>query len=198
MPLTHLHSFQATESATLSALVHTALVPSLRLDLLPKASIDVFITVLESDAAGDGDALDNDDEQAEQSLGCASQAATVASAALADAGIEMWALVVGLTASFLGDNNSEKSDQLQADKILVDASASEVVGSQIRASMTLWTMPALGTVTAMAQYGGLDIDQVDVLLATLQKAATHVHFVVAKALQDGFTARRELLEKTQM
>lgn len=151
--------------------------------------------MLESDAAGDGANGDSDDDEAEQSLGCASHAATVASAALADAGIEMWGLVVGLGASSF-DEHDEKG---RNSSVLVDAAASEAPAQQRQlASMTLWTMPALGTVTAMSQHGPLDLDELDRILAILQKASTHVHFVVARALQDGFAARREILDKSQM
>lgn len=48
-PAPQLHSCQDTESATLSAQLYQALVPSLRLDLLPKSAIDLFVTVLECD-----------------------------------------------------------------------------------------------------------------------------------------------------
>lgn len=64
----------------MSSQIQQALLPSLRLDLLPKASLDVYLTVLEADASEDG---------------CAALGATAASAALADAGVEMYGLVVG-------------------------------------------------------------------------------------------------------
>ena len=74
---------KTTESPYLSALVHQALLPALRLDLLPKASLDVHITVLESHTS-----------QAE----CVAAATIAASTALASAGIDMYALVVAAVA----------------------------------------------------------------------------------------------------
>jgi len=59
-------------------LIHQALVPSLRLELLPKSCIDVFITILENDGIE----------------GCVASGSVAASTALADAGIEMFGLVM--------------------------------------------------------------------------------------------------------
>lgn len=71
------------ESHSSAALVEQALLPAIRLDLLPKASIDVYITVLDMDTS---------------TAGCVALAVTAASAALAEAGIEMYGLVAGATA----------------------------------------------------------------------------------------------------
>jgi exosome complex component MTR3 len=57
-------------------------VPAVRLELFPKSTIEVFITV-----------LDNDGTES-----CVSAATLAASAALADAGIEMLGLVASCTA----------------------------------------------------------------------------------------------------
>lgn len=62
--------------------VHQALVPAVRLELLPKSTIDVFISVLENDGIES----------------CVAAASIAASAALADAGIEMFGLVVACAA----------------------------------------------------------------------------------------------------
>ena len=40
---------QETEATSLSAQLSQALLPSLRLDLLPKAAIDLYLTILEAD-----------------------------------------------------------------------------------------------------------------------------------------------------
>ena len=165
---------QDTESAAVGDAVRSALLPSLRLDLLPKASIDVFITVLQVGVSR-GKAEGEDDEA------CAAAAATVASCALADAGIEMWGLVVGVNGVLGGQ-----------DKIVVDALHSEVeqAGSDaIPPAMTLWSMPALGTVTAMEQWGDMSIEQVERMMDALQSAAVALHYTVASALKDSFLAR---------
>ena len=57
----------------LSQLVFEALAPSIRLDLLPKSTIDIYISVLENDGMAS----------------CLAAAITCASVAVADAGIEM-------------------------------------------------------------------------------------------------------------
>ena len=60
-----------------------ALLSAIRLDLLPKASIDVYVTILDLDTSVSG---------------CIALAVTGASASLADAGIEMYGLVTGSSA----------------------------------------------------------------------------------------------------
>lgn len=85
-PFSDVHRFKPgkdVESPGSAALVKQALLPAIRLDLLPKASIDVYITVLDMDTSVSG---------------CIALATTAASAALAEAGIEMYGLVTGSTA----------------------------------------------------------------------------------------------------
>lgn len=62
--------------------IHQALVSAVRLELFPKSTIDVFITVIENDGIE----------------GCIASGSIAASTALADAGIEMLALVVSCSA----------------------------------------------------------------------------------------------------
>lgn len=76
------------ESPSAAALVQQALLPAIRLDLLPKASVDVYVTVLDMDTSMSG---------------CIALAVTAASAALAEAGIEMFGLVTGATAVCVSD-----------------------------------------------------------------------------------------------
>lgn len=63
-------------------LVHQALLPAVRLELLPKSSLDVFVTILEADGIA----------------GCVAAASVAASAALTHAGMEMLGLVTSCTA----------------------------------------------------------------------------------------------------
>jgi len=151
--------------------VRSALLPSLRLDLLPKASIDVFITILQFGTSR-GKSEGDDDEA------CAAAATTVASCALADAGIEMWALVVGVNGVVL----------IEQGQIVIDASLAEAEGKS-RGAMSLWTMPALGTVTSIEQWGELSSEEIAALMEALQRAAISVHYTVAKALKDSYLAR---------
>lgn len=62
--------------------VHQALVPAIRLELFPKSTIDVFISVLENDGIES----------------CVAAASIAASVALADASIEMIGLVAACAA----------------------------------------------------------------------------------------------------
>lgn len=71
------------ERPELAAFVQQALLPAVRLDLYPKTSIDVHVTVVDMDTSP---------------VGIAAHAATAASAALTEAGIEMFGLVTGSSA----------------------------------------------------------------------------------------------------
>lgn len=62
--------------------MYQSLLPAIQLELFPKSSIDVFITVIENDG------LEN----------CVACASLAASTALADAGIEMLGMVVACSA----------------------------------------------------------------------------------------------------
>ncbi|PWN34489.1 uncharacterized protein FA14DRAFT_160078 [Meira miltonrushii] len=157
-----------TESSTLASTVRLALLPSIRLDKLPKATIDVFITILQADAGrGQGS---TDDEA------CAAAAATVASCALANAGIELYGLVVGVHGVWG-----------HADGIIVDATHAEA--ARAKASLTLWSMPALGAVTSLDQTGHMSLEEMEKLLTLLQTASATIHLKAAKAIQDGFKQR---------
>ena len=70
--------FQDAEDRTIANLVQQALTPSVRLDLLPKSVIDIFITVIECDGIES----------------CVAAATVATSTSLAKAGIEMLGLVV--------------------------------------------------------------------------------------------------------
>lgn len=136
-----------TESPSLASAVRAALLPSVRLDLLPKAAIDVYITILEADAglgAAGGSGEEND-------AACAAAAATAASCAMADAGIQLWALVVGVHGVW--------SPTSKQQRLIVDASNAEARGAT--GALILWSMPALGTVTALEQLGSMSLDAID-------------------------------------
>ncbi len=73
---------QDAEDRSIGTQIHQALLSSVRLELLPKSSIDIFVTIIENDGIE----------------GCVSAGSIAASAALADAGIEMLGLVVSCSA----------------------------------------------------------------------------------------------------
>jgi ribonuclease PH len=62
--------------------VHQAIIPSVRLETFPKSTIDIFITVIETDGIE----------------GCVAAGSIAASTALVDAGIEVIGLVVSCSA----------------------------------------------------------------------------------------------------
>jgi len=70
------------EDRTIAMAVYQAIVSSVRLELLPKATIDVYITIIEADGIE----------------GVISSASVAVSAALADAGIEILGLVMSCSA----------------------------------------------------------------------------------------------------
>ena len=73
-----LSSSQDAEDRSVAVAIHQAIVASVRLELLPKSTIDVFLTIIENDGIE----------------GCIAAGSIAASTALADAGIDMIGLVV--------------------------------------------------------------------------------------------------------
>lgn len=73
---------QEAEDKDIALQIQQALLPSLRLELLPKSTVDVFINIIENDGLE----------------GCVSAGSIAASAALADARIEMLGLVMSCSA----------------------------------------------------------------------------------------------------
>ncbi|CCF48651.1 hypothetical protein NDA11_001407 [Ustilago hordei] len=190
---------RTTESAHLSNLLHQALLPSLRLDLLPKASLDIHIMVLQTDGLEES---------------CIAAACIAATTALASAGIEMYGLVVGSVA--LIPSSPEK---LAKDKrVLLDPSSSDlglVTGMKTATRVLLCGMPALASVTCLnvsagssqlsSKAGqdrvgqgsvpigaGIEVDTLDEALEAINASLVDIHKVVAQALADDFERRTAL------
>lgn len=81
------------EDRSVAVLIQQALTPSVRLELLPKSVIDIFVTVIENDGTE----------------GCVAAASLAASTALADAGIEMLGLVTSCSSVRLNSFSSRNS-----------------------------------------------------------------------------------------
>ncbi|GAA5829402.1 hypothetical protein JCM3766R1_001086 [Sporobolomyces carnicolor] len=109
-----------TEAATLAATLHQSILPSIMLETMPKSQIDLFVTILESDG-WDGDV---------------SMATTAASVALAEAGIHMYGLTIGLCAA--------SHPAFPSTSPLLDPTRDEAFASSSFFSIAL--MPALGSV----------------------------------------------------
>jgi exosome complex component MTR3 len=127
---------QDTEPAALSTLLTQLLLPSLHLHLLPKSSVDVYLLVLESDTLPS----------------VLSAGLTVASAAIADAGIAMGALGVGAVIS--GEKDGLRVDPTKQEEQDGDA------------ILTVGIMPALDRVTNLWLTGETDVD--DAVKVSLQ------------------------------
>ncbi|KAN0061103.1 3'-5'-exoribonuclease [Thecaphora frezii] len=173
---------KTTESATLSALVSQALLPSLRLDLLPKASLDIHIFVLESDGPEES---------------CVSAGTIAASTALASAGIEMFGLVVGTVALL---PPSPKAPLL-LDPTLTDLAHQSYKGAT---RILLCGMPALSSVTCLDVKGGAQVvdsptglqgERLQAALTTLKASLNDIHGVVAQALALDFEKRKAVLDE---
>jgi len=68
--------------------IHQAILASVRLETLPKATIDIFITIIETDGME----------------GCVAAGSIAASTALADAGIELFGIAVACSAVCLSND----------------------------------------------------------------------------------------------
>ncbi|KAJ1912005.1 3'-5'-exoribonuclease [Mycoemilia scoparia] len=110
--------------------ISQALCPSIRLELYPKSSIDMFITVIESDGRNSTIAA---------AINCAS-------AALANAGIEMYDMVIS-TSIGLFDS-----------KWVIDCP--QVEEDQSDSSILIALMPSANEITQLIQQGKTQVDQV--------------------------------------
>ena len=133
----HLKPGKEAEVASPAALVQQALLPAVRLELLPKSSIDVHVTVLDADTS---------------MLGYSALAVTAASAALAEAGVEMLGLVTGAAAvrcklRLLTQSAvvSLPEEGYQQQLWLVDPSHKEAAHANTH--LMVCSMPALGRTT---------------------------------------------------
>jgi exosome complex component MTR3 len=119
------------EDHSISLLIHQSLLPSLRLELFPKSSIDIFITILENDGLE----------------GCVASGCVAASTALADAGIEMFGLTISCCCAIVGE------------EVWLDPTREEVESNDTKGTVVVGYMPALGSVTNVWQTGKINVDQ---------------------------------------
>lgn len=131
------------EDRSVAVLIQQALTPSVRLELLPKAVIDIFVTVIENDGTE----------------GCVAAASLAASTALADAGIEM----LGLVASCSSVRCTVETrviftalihtflQSLVGNDVWLDPTEQET--SLAEANLVFACIPALGVVTSVWETG---------------------------------------------
>ncbi|GJE86901.1 mRNA transport regulator 3 [Phanerochaete sordida] len=142
------------EDRSIAVQIHQALLSSVRLGLLPKSTVDIFIIIIENDGIE----------------GCVASGSIAASAALADAGIEMLGLVVSCSACVIGK------------EIWLDPTEDEA--KQATGTLVYAGMPALGSVTSIWQTGKLTAQEVFQCMDACQERCTDIHLVVAQALLD--------------
>ncbi|KAG1753456.1 3' exoribonuclease family, domain 1-domain-containing protein [Suillus lakei] len=141
------------EDRSIGVAIHQAIVSSIRLELFPKSTIDVFITIIENDGIE----------------GCIASGSLAASTALADAGIEMLGLVASCSAAIVGD-------EIQLDPSEAEARAST-------GSVILACMPALDSITSIWQSGQMSADMaLKVILLQLNTRCIDIHSIVAQSL----------------
>lgn len=122
--------------------IQQALVPSVLLELLPKSTIDIFVTIIENDGTE----------------GCIAAGSVAASVALADAGIEMLGLVASCSAVSSAvqpykETLLTKAQAVVGQELWLDPTNEE--GQAASGSLVLAAMPALGTVTSVWQTGSM-------------------------------------------
>ncbi|KAH8830738.1 3' exoribonuclease family, domain 1-domain-containing protein [Flagelloscypha sp. PMI_526] len=140
------------EDRSVGVSIHQALLSSVRLELLPKSTIDIFLVIIEADGI----------------QGCVASGITAASCALADAGIEMFGLVVACTAA-LRDNT-----------IYLDPTVDDMESAD--GTLLLSCMPALGTITSTSMSGRMDPNRAIECMDLCQEKCMDIHSVVAQAL----------------
>jgi exosome complex component MTR3 len=140
------------EDRSIAIAIYQAIVPAVRLELLPKSTVDIFLTIIENDGIE----------------GCVAAGSTAASTALANAGIDMIGLVVSCSGSAVGN------------ELWLDPSHREMQVS--RGCLVLSCMPALGTVTNLWQSGQMKPQEVLQCMEACQERCIDIHSVVAQAL----------------
>ncbi|WVN87268.1 uncharacterized protein L203_102445 [Cryptococcus depauperatus CBS 7841] len=149
-----------TEPLPLSILLTQLLLPTIHLHRLPKSIIDVHLLILESDT------LSN----------VLSAGLNVASAAVADAGIEMAGLGVGNVVS-----------KLKNGKVVLDPTKDEEVESE--AKVMVGTMPAVGKVTDLWLTGEIAIDEACLMIEKAITASRETHAILGQTLIEGAEER---------
>ncbi|KAJ2161280.1 3'-5'-exoribonuclease [Coemansia sp. RSA 552] len=145
---------RAADEREISLMLEHAVAPAIRLDAYPKACIDAFVTVIESDG----------------------KAATIAaainciSAALADAGIELYDSVAACSMGLAG------SSQWVAD-------CSQLEEDAVSCSVLIAYMPSADEITYILQQGKTAPEQTDQAVQTCTNLCTRVYAVLCRYLQ---------------
>ncbi|WWD00816.1 hypothetical protein V866_007753 [Kwoniella sp. B9012] len=152
-----------TEPISLSQLLSQSLIPTIQLHLLPKSSIDVYLLVLETDTP----------------TNVLSAGLTVASAAIADAGIAMYALGTGSVVALAQSTDKQE--------LLLDPEQGEEGGTE--GKVLLGSMPALGKITNILLEGSVGVEQAVEMIEKAISASRDTHTVLAQSLIEGAQER---------
>jgi len=147
-------TYRDAQEKELSQLVFEALAPSIRLDLLPKSTIDIYISVLENDGTAS----------------CFAAAVTCASVAVADAGIEMLDQVAACSASYIDGNIYMDSDLVEEQRE--------------SGSLVLSYMPSLNEVTHILQSGEVEVSLTTQAIEQCTDACSKIYSVMNHSLLD--------------
>ncbi|RIA92922.1 ribosomal protein S5 domain 2-type protein [Glomus cerebriforme] len=144
--------YRDAQEKELSQLVYEALAPSIRLDLLPKSTIDIYISVLENDGMAS----------------CFAAAITCASVAVADAGIEMLDQVAACSASYIDGDIYMDSDLVEEQRE--------------SGSLILSYMPSLNEVTHILQSGKVEVSLTTQAIEQCTDACSKIYSVMNHSL----------------
>ncbi|PAV23941.1 ribosomal S5 domain 2 [Pyrrhoderma noxium] len=145
------------EDRPVSLLIQQSLIPAVRLELIPKSTIDIFLFVIENDGLE----------------GCVSAGTTAASTALAHAKIDMLGLVVACSAV------------MRLKEIWLDPTTEET--SDAKGCLMLACVPALNLLTNIWQTGQMSVDEMEQCMDTCQERCVDIHSVVSQALLEPYS-----------
>ncbi|CAH1772772.1 unnamed protein product [Owenia fusiformis] len=154
----------------LSMTILEALKPAIRLDKFPKARLEIFITVLQDG----GSAL--------------AAAITCGSVAVADAGMEMYDVVIGCSLRQIGERSLiDPTTDEESHRSL--SQSDEKSNETSQAMMTVALMPSINQVSSIIQKGELSIDGAKQALKQCLDTARKLHPVIKQCLNKAVEAK---------
>ncbi len=148
-------------SKEINLVTQNALIPVLNLKDYPNTVVDVFIELLQTDA------------------GTRCAGITAASLALADAGIAMKDLVVGVAVGKVGD------------KLVVDLDKEEEDFEEGATDMPIAIMPRTGKITLLQMDGNISFNDLKGCLENVKGAAQKIYELQKKALKERYGANEK-------
>ncbi|KAJ2719978.1 3'-5'-exoribonuclease [Coemansia sp. Benny D115] len=144
---------RSPDEKEISIMLEQAISPAIRLEAYPKASIDAFVTVIESDGKA----------------ATISSAINCISAALVDAGIELYDSVAACSVAM--SNGEWGLDYTQAEEDKADC------------SLLLARMPSVDEVTHLLQHGKTTLEQTEQAILTCTQVSTQIYAVICRYLE---------------